>query len=283
MPLGHNKHQTKLLPGAPLSQNGFDNSGQRTTTPEWSSGDTASFTNNVVSRIATKYADPSYQDVVVAIQLLNEPLISNIPGGRSVTQQYYRDGYDNVRKISDTPVVFNDGFEPVQSWNGFLTPADNNAQNVVVDHHEYQMFNNEFAAMQPREHRQYVCNNVATYAENRDKWLVVGEWTAAMTDCAPALNGYGIGSRYDGTYPGSTFHGSCDGINFFDTWTQTLKDDMRQYIEAQLDVYELYSQGWIFWNFKTESSPDWDLFRLLDSGIFPQPLSDRKYGKACSY
>jgi glucan 1,3-beta-glucosidase len=276
-------HHANLLKGAPLSQNGFDNSGQRTSTPAWDSGDTATFTNNVIAQIAAKYAVPSYQDVVVAIQLLNEPLLSNIPGGRPGTERYYRDGFNNVRKVSNTPVVFHDGFDSPPSWNGFLSPSDNNAQNVVVDHHEYQIFNNDFAAMQPSQHREFICKNVGSYSSNRDKWLVIGEWTAAMTDCAAALNGYGIGARYDGTYPGSSFHGSCANINFIETWSQQFKDDMRQYVEGQLDVFELYSQGWIFWNFKTEGSPEWDLFRLLDVGVFPQPLSDRRFGKACPF
>jgi hypothetical protein len=35
--------------------------------------------------------------------------------------------------------------------------------------------------------------------------IVVGEWTAAITDCAPALNRYGIGARFDGTFVGSTY------------------------------------------------------------------------------
>lgn len=104
-----------------------------------------------------------------------------------------------------------------------------------------------------------------------------------MTDCAAALNGYGIGARYDGTYPGSTYRGSCSEINFIETWSQGFKDEMRSYVEAQLDVFELYSQGWIFWNFKTEASPEWDLFRLLDVGVFPQPLNDRRFGKACNF
>ena len=115
-----------------------------------------------------------------------------------------------------------------------------------------------------------------------DKWVVVGEWSAAMTDCAAALNGYGKGARYEGLYPGSTYVGSCQNINFIETWDQTFKDDTRMFIEAQLEVYEKYGQGWIFWNFKTEASPEWDAFRLLDAGVFPQPLTDRRFGQACS-
>jgi aryl-phospho-beta-D-glucosidase BglC (GH1 family) len=98
-----------------------------------------------------------------------------------------------------------------------------------------------------------------------------------MTDCATALNGYGIGARYDGSYPGSCRVGSCSTINSIDTWSAQMKDDTRRYIEAQLDAFEKYTLGWIFWTFKTEASAEWDLFRLLEAKIFPQPLTSRNF------
>ena len=100
--------------------------------------------------------------------------------------------------------------------------------------------------MQPWQHRQYVCNNAYTYS-GADKWTIVGEWSAAMTDCAAALNGYGIGARYEGNYPGSSYVGSCANINFMETWSQAMKDDTRGYIEAQMEAFEQHTQGWIFW------------------------------------
>lgn len=42
------------------------------------------------------------------------------------------------------------------------------------------------------------------------------------------------------------------------------------YIKAQLDAYDQYLQGSIFWNFKTQGADEWDLFALLDNGIWPQ-------------
>jgi aryl-phospho-beta-D-glucosidase BglC (GH1 family) len=38
----------------------------------------------------------------------------------------------------------------------------------------------------------------------------------------------------------------------------------------------------IFWNFKTEGSPEWDAFALIDNGIFPQPLTSRKFAQICT-
>ncbi|KAK4987344.1 glucan exo-1,3-beta-glucosidase [Elasticomyces elasticus] len=268
------------LHGAPGSQNGFDNSGQRLPAPLWESGDTVAQTLAVLQTIANKYGASSYDDVVAGIELLNEPLAAKLDDAK--LKQFYRDGFGNVRSQSQSrTVILQDAFMSPSSYNGFLTPSDNNAQNVAVDHHEYQVFNNDLVAMQPWQHRQLVCNNAYSYS-GADKWTFVGEWTAAMTDCAAALNGYGIGARYDGTYPGSKYVGSCASINFIDTWSQTLKDDTRGYIEAQLEVYERNTRGWIFWNFKTEASAEWDLFRLLDAGVFPQPLSARKFSQICA-
>ena len=135
--------------------------------------------------IANKYAASSYQDVVAAIELLNEPLMSELSGGQSGTQAYYQNGFNTVRGVSDTSVVIHDGFVDASAWNGFLTGQG--AAGAIVDHHEYQVFTNTLVAMSSQEHNDYVCTNAQSWAEGQDKFLVVGEWTAALTDCAPAL------------------------------------------------------------------------------------------------
>lgn len=125
-----------------------------------------------------------------------------------------------------------------------------------------------------------MCNRRQGYTSS-DKWVVVGEWSGAMTDCATWLNGHGVGARYDGTYAGSPYVGSCGPVNSLDRWDQQRKDDTRMYIEAQLTAFEESAHGWIFWNFKTEGSPEWDAFQLLDAGIFPQPLTARRFPHPC--
>ena len=104
-----------------------------------------------------------------------------------------------------------------------------------------------------------------------------------MTDCAAALNGYGLGSRWECSYPydSTPCSRSCGEISFIDTWNQTLKDNTRRYIEGQIDAYEQTTDGWVFWNFKTEASAEWDLFRLLDAGVFPS-LQGRQATSVCS-
>lgn len=106
--------------GAPGSQNGFDNSGHRTNSPSWTQGDTTKQQLSVVGQIAKKYATPEYQDTVVGIELLNEPLPERLAGGTGAVVQFSKDGYGKVREVSDTPVIVSDAFQAGAFWNGVL-------------------------------------------------------------------------------------------------------------------------------------------------------------------
>lgn len=124
------------LHGAPGSQNGFDNSGQRILTPgtpKWTTGDTVQHTLAVLQLIANKYAQPQYQQTVVAIELLNEPLASKLSGGTNAVVQYYNDAYGDVRVVSDTPVVLHDAFQNGTFWNNVLTsPGSTNGNSPTI-------------------------------------------------------------------------------------------------------------------------------------------------------
>lgn len=143
------------------------------------------------------------------------------------------------------------------------------------------MFTLPLVALTPDEHIQYVCNNSDSYTGS-DKWVVVGEFTAAFTDCAPALNGYGVGARYDGTYPNSTYIGSCEGKSDITTWNETFLAEVKNYLAAELGTFEAKTNGWIFWNFKTESAHEWDAFKLLEYGIFPDLKTNGTLKATCS-
>ena len=55
----------------------------------------------------------------------------------------------------------------------------------------------------------------------------------------------------------------------------------RRYIEAQLEAYEMKS-GWLFWTWKTEGAPGWDMQDLLANQLFPTSPTDRQYPHQCS-
>ena len=164
------------LHGAPLSQNGFDNSGQRTGNIQFGSGDTVSFMAKVAGQVAKEFGS---NPVVAGIELINEPMIASLPGGRGALQQYYNQGYNQVKASYGGSVVISDGFADPSSWTGDMT-------DTIIDHHEYQCFKNEDLAMSYQQHADAAYSRAASWG-NSDHRLICGEWTAAMTDCAPAL------------------------------------------------------------------------------------------------
>ena len=117
-----------------------------------------------------------------------------------------------------------------------------------------------------------------------NKVTVNGEFAGGITDCAKWLNGLGKGARYDGTYENSTRVGSCDGKSTGTVagLSEDDKSNIGRFIEAQLDAYEK-AAGWIFWTWKNEAAPEWNMQDLLAQGLFPQPLTARKHPGQCGY
>ena len=266
------------MTSAPGSQNGFDNSG-RNGTIAWQSGDTLDQTRSALEALTKRYAPAS--DVVTSIELLNEPLGAKL--NLDKLRDFYNTGYSTVRKYSEsTAVVIQDGFEDVQGyWNGFMN-GPSGRQNVILDTHSYQIFTPDLVALSPQDHVKVACG-MAPKLTGTDKWLIVGEWTGAQTDCAKWLNGLGRGARYDGTFGAGTHHvGDCTNkySGKVKDLSQADKHNLRTFIEAQLDAYEAHT-GWFFWTWKTEGAPEWDMQDLLINGIFPQPLTARKYPGQC--
>ena len=213
------------------------------------------------------------------IELVNEPLGTNPAIDMDKVKKYFYDGWGVVRQeAGDTGVVIHDSFQQDLSyWNGFLTSGTNN---VMLDTHQYQIFNQDQLKLDTKGHVSAACD-LGSKLRGVDKWTVVGEWTGAMTDCAKWLNGFGMGSRYDGTYD-STHTGSCDGFSTGSVsgLSGDQRSDMRAYIEAQLDAYTEHT-GWFFWTWKTEGAPGWDLQDLITNKVFPQPITDREHGGQC--
>lgn len=267
------------LHGAPGSQNGFDNSG-RLGPINWQQGNTVSQTLDAIKALASRYASAS--DVVTSIELLNEPLPAAGAAFLDTTKDFYKAGYSAIRAINtETVVVIHDAFQGVGAWQGFLSPPTAGVTHVMLDTHQYQIFDGGQIGLSPSQHVSAACG-LSGQLSGTDKWTVVGEWTGAQTDCAKWLNGLGRGARYDGTLPGFPVTGSCAG-KYTGTVAALSADDksnLRHFIEAQLDAYESRT-GWFFWTWKTESAPEWDMQDLLNNGIFPQPLTSRKYPGQC--
>jgi len=107
----HGLHTIIDLHGAPGSQNGYDNSGQRTGSPQWAL-DSANVkaTLAVIQVIATQLGP-----MIDAIELLNE--VAGFLGSAwdTAVRGYWKSGYDVVRQTAgdDILVVIGDAFETV--------------------------------------------------------------------------------------------------------------------------------------------------------------------------
>jgi glucan 1,3-beta-glucosidase len=258
------------LHGAPGSQNGFDNSG-RYGPIQWTQGDTVAHTINVLNKIRDDHAS---HPAVAAIELLNEPMGSSVDMG--VVKQFYMDGWGNL-ETSNVAITFHDAFQGVTSWNDW----GSGMWNLLLDTHHYEIFDNSQVSMSVGTHISTACDFGRQMASN-NKWTISGEWTGAMTDCAKYLNGFGKGARFDGSLSGSSAVGSCAGksTGSVSGLSQQDKDDMTKFVEAQLDAFES-AAGWIFWTWKTEGAPGWDLGDMLANGVFPSPVTSRKFPGQC--
>jgi len=99
------------LHGAPGSQNGYDNSGQRTDSPQWAlKSANVDATLTIIQVIAAQLGP-----MVDAIELLNEVAGFLGPAWDSAVRGYWKSGYDVVRQTAgnDTLVVIGDAFETV--------------------------------------------------------------------------------------------------------------------------------------------------------------------------
>ncbi|KIK56251.1 glycoside hydrolase family 5 protein [Collybiopsis luxurians FD-317 M1] len=272
------------LHGVPGSQNGFDNSGQRLSFPTWQQNNTnVERSNNVIKTIAGMFT--GNPNVVTIISPLNEPAGFDGDQILSVTRQFYRDSYGNIRypsssTPSNTVVLLHDAYQAPSYWNGFLTESDG-GDGVAFDTHIYQMFSTGGVAQSEDDHIKTACSSTSTL-EQYDLWVIVGEWTPAMTDCAKYLNGRGIGARYDGTYPGSTRIGSCNSLTGSgSSFSGAYKKFLRKSWDAQTIAFEKGGQGWVMWAWKAENADDWSYQAGLKYGWIPTNPADHEYADVC--
>ncbi|WLF77852.1 glucan exo-1,3-beta-glucosidase [Lodderomyces elongisporus] len=299
------------LHGAPNSQNGFDNSGLRNIGyPGWQNKtEYVDHTIKVLQQVYAKYGGENYSDVVIGIEVLNEPFGPKLD--MTDLKKFYIDTYRDAREIQtvNNSIFFHDAFQSISYWDDFLTKGSVKYQNhtnstngtnstnhtnstngtridkvefnnIYIDHHHYEVFGN-VVADNVTQHLNNIVNYSKDIAKEKHR-AIVGEWSAALTDCSPWLNGVGLGSRYEGTDPYDNDRvGNCNIINRSGKkWTKEQKKDHRRFVEMQLYQYSQNTNGWIFWCWKTEGGAiEWDFRQLADLEIIPQPLDNYKYVK----
>jgi len=177
-------------------------------------------------------------------------------------------------------VMIHDAFKGLDYWRGFMTEGEPTWSGVAMDVHSYQVFADNEINRTETEHIAAACAQGKTLSSFH-LWTIVGEWSAAATDCARDLNGRGKGARYDGSLDGRKALGTCKfktgpGSKFSDEY----KTFLRQYWEAQAISFEK-GAGWISWTWKTAETDDWSYKAGLQYGWIPKNPAERKYPNIC--
>ena len=118
------------LHGAPGSQNGYDNSGQRTGNPQWAlSAADVNRTIDILTFVAEEIGG-----MIDVLELLNEPAGFMGDVWADTVRQFWQDAYEAVRSAAgtDLKIMIGDAFLGVQSWTDFLTYPG--AQGVLMDY-----------------------------------------------------------------------------------------------------------------------------------------------------
>eukprot|EP00301_Raphidiophrys_heterophryoidea_P018979 c3969_g1_i1.p1 GENE.c3969_g1_i1~~c3969_g1_i1.p1 ORF type:complete len:470 (+),score=107.10 c3969_g1_i1:41-1411(+) len=270
------------LHGAPGSQNGFDNSGRRGPI-KILEGDNLDRTKSIIAKVTTWVLNNVDEDTIFGIEALNEPFTVDGNVGAALwsamRDDYYPSTYKAVHNISGSAyspnVILQSAFRPLSDFDGVMTPSQG-YYNVWLDDHNYQCFGESFnswayGADGWSKHLKEACDLRANYA-NTPLWTFVGEFSLAVTDCTKWLDGIG-------RVPQPDQDGRSDVCAFYNqniaTFSAEYKQFLNQFLRAQMDAFEL-ADGWFFWTFRTENSPEWDFLLGLEMGWIPPNVGIRE-------
>ncbi|KAI9594786.1 glycoside hydrolase superfamily [Syncephalis fuscata] len=266
------------LHGTPGSQNGFDNSGKKGPVNWQQNPDYVKRTLNAIDQLSAMFPASKYPQVT-SVQLVNEP--ANWALDMNKVRQFYRDGRAIVqRNQPGRTVAIHDAFLPLNQWEDFVKPYNNT--DVILDTHVYHVFVDDIIKKSEDEHLEHSCN-IKRDIERSQTIVdtITGEWSLAVTDCAQWLNGFNIGSRWDGTIPsrnGVPVHpgNTCVYDHDIRYFTPQYRQWLKRFTEVQMDTFEA-GAGWFFWNFKTEREPQWSYLKGVEQGWIPKDPSKRTY------
>lgn len=222
------------LHGAPGSQNGWDHSG-RSGPINWPKDPhNIEETLRILESFAQKYGN---HPALAGIELLNEPR-DVVP--LDVLQRFYQDAYVRLRKHlpAAVAIVFHDSFRPL-AWKHFMQEPD--FDNVILDTHLYQCFDEAAKARTAREQLAFALNRKTLLDEmQRDELpTIVGEWSLSLprhaTSRLPALQSELV---------------------------------TRAYADTQLFNYD-GTHGWFFWSYKLAYQGEWNFRYCVERGWLP--------------
>ncbi|KAF9471763.1 glycoside hydrolase [Pholiota conissans] len=179
---------------------------------------------------------------LIGIELLNEPH----PPSDGELKSWYTKAISKVRAIDPIiPIHLGECWRP-DSYADFIAQHPSSAP-IVLDHHLYRCFTSSDTTTSAEAHSRSLTDaNAATskmFASIAEKvgraggGIVIGEWSGALN-------------------PGSL---------------RGKPDEQRDFVHAELALFERTCSGWFFWTYKKEKSGDtgWSLRDAVNGGVFP--------------
>ncbi|KAK4047827.1 hypothetical protein OIV83_005170 [Microbotryomycetes sp. JL201] len=241
-------------------------------------------TLNIIRALAEFVSRPENSPVIPMMTVLNEPFMRTT--GVHALRTFYLEAYRTIRRASGMGIghgpmiVIHDGFKGTRMWHGWLEGADR----IALESHRYLAFrppNDDPMDLQMLK----PCQNWGSdFNRTMSKvgLAITGEWSIATNDCGMFLNGVGVGTRYEGTYPtpelseapGVAPVGACDEWSDHTTWSDERKDQLLALAKAHMDAF----QNWFYWTWKTlpplnsdvPANPRWNYFLGWREGWLPK-------------
>ena len=258
------------------SQNGQEHSGHQGDI-RWQEESNRNQSISALVTMAEKYGTQAYADVVVGLEVVNEPAISG-SNTLATNQQFAVDAYHAIKAVvtnSDLIIITHDSFQGPDKFTSIAESlGDAGGQGTFgVDVHNYQLYTDSDNSLTQPEHISKACGWAAPLQSATQVMPVyVGEWSALTNICV---------NPDDSTTAGTSC--STEGCQCAtsdpSTWNGNLIEQVRRYVEAQLDAYES-GDGYFLWSWNGPGG--WGFQNGINTGFIPNPVTSRKYPGQCS-
>ncbi|TFK33631.1 glycoside hydrolase superfamily [Crucibulum laeve] len=182
---------------------------------------------------------------IVGIELLNEPH----PPSDEILREWYSAAIKDLRSIDPTlPIYIGECWRTDSYTNWMVASRPNPGALIVLDHHLYRCFTSSDIHTSAAEHTASLslsppsafAQQLASISEKLGRaggGLVIGEWSGALNP--RSLRG--------------------------------IPNEKREWVEAQLRLYEAHCAGWFWWTFKKQHGGDsgWGFRDAVATGVFP--------------
>ena len=236
------------LHAAPGCQNGFDNGGILGVCEWHTREEYIQHALKLLERLAKRYGQ---NPALHGIETLNEPRW-DIP--TALLKQYHEEAYRRIRRYcppEQVTVVIHDGFRSFRDYAGMLQAPE--FRNVAFDIHRYQCFAREDLDLDIFGHIMKSAvdlrGEVDELARESGYQVYCGEWSL------------GLDLKVVSLWAEGPYNHALEQLDAFQ-----MAAALRAYAGAQLLAVER-GDGWFFWTYRTETTPEWSYRDCVDQGI----------------